>query len=136
MELAARTASKASGSRSQSSKDWLITCTEAKGWQCILAIAQKFGLGSRHTMGKPSCAKATVAVPGPQPISRLLEEEECFAALTAIPTSWPTRIQILGELIGWENIVILTPYRSTANIGWSMYLGHQDEYEPRYSGRA
>jgi len=53
-------------------------------------------------MGKPSCAKATVAVPGPQPISRILEEEECFAALTAMPTSWLTRIQILGELIDWR----------------------------------
>jgi hypothetical protein len=43
--------------------------------------------GSRQSMANPSCAKATVAVPGPHPISRILEEGASWAALTALLTS-------------------------------------------------
>jgi hypothetical protein len=65
----------------------LITCTDGQALQFCLAIAQKSELGSRHTMVQPSAAKETVAVPGPQPSSRILDEEESFAALIALPTS-------------------------------------------------
>jgi hypothetical protein len=76
MELAARTASNASGSRFHSSKDLLITFTDGYDWQLILANSQKSGLGSMQTMLQPICAKEVVAVPGPLPISRILEDEE------------------------------------------------------------
>ena len=87
MELAARTASNVSGSGFHSSKDLLITSTVEYDLQFILAKLQKSGLGSIQTIRHPSSAKEVVAVPGPLPISRILEDEDSSAALTAFPPS-------------------------------------------------
>jgi hypothetical protein len=87
MELAARTASNASGSGFHSSKDLLITFTDGYDWQLILANSQKSGLDSMQTMLQPICAKEVVAVPGPLPISRILEDEESRATLMTLSTS-------------------------------------------------